>query len=229
MQCIKQWYYVENVGFQHDERRYNMTLKELEKKVRYLTDYIAISQLQSKYQQYLFLCMHTEVRSLFAQKTPGVEIEIGSTGVYEGLDAPQRFWCHEKDGPSYPGFLVIHEAVNPVIEINKDGTRAKGLWWSPGLYTALVDGKLVPEWEYGRYIMEYVKEDGEWKILKCKWRRTFAATYEGKGWVEGPIIHQKYPGYRPRPEPDKPTTYDKPYVIDEAITFGPPPPDPYNE
>lgn len=37
--------------------------------------------------------------------------------------------------------MVIYTAINPVIEINKDGTRAKAVWLSPGIINFPIDAK----------------------------------------------------------------------------------------
>lgn len=208
-----------------------MTKKEMEARLRYLEDYLAIWKLQSTYQHYHHQCMWTKIPSLFAKKTPGVEIWLSDKGVLEGSDAPQRYFDgvvgKGKDGPPFPGWLGLHTAVNPVIEINKDGNRAKALWQSPGLMTFPTEGKLTACWWYGRYDMEYAKEDDEWKILKLKWRQTFATHYD-KGWVEQSLPSHKgeFAFLTDRPVPPG---YYEPYSADKSIVFGPPPPEPYDE
>ncbi|MFC1533264.1 nuclear transport factor 2 family protein [Thermodesulfobacteriota bacterium] len=212
-----------------------MPEKDFEAKVNWCTDYLEICQLQSKYAHYLHMCMYDSIPTCFAEKTEGIEIEIDGGGVNEGMDAPRRVFFERmgqgKKGPSpfFPGWIVLHMAVNPVIEINKDGTRAKGLWHSPGLWTKLIDDELVPCWIYGKYVMEYVKEDGEWKFLKLNYRQTFDTPYE-KGWVKHPSFPAGDPMERP-PErrPNRPPTYHRPYDPNALNIFEPPPPEPYDD
>ena len=207
-------------------------LKKLETKINWCVDYIEIEKLQSKYAHYLHMCMYDMIPSLFAEKTEGIAIEIDDRGVFEGPTAPRRVFFERMGrgnrGPSpiFPGFLVLHMAVNPVIEINKDGTRAKGLWHSPGCWVKMIEGEKVAAWIYGKYVMEYVKEDEKWKILKLNYRQTFDTPYD-KGWVKVPSVPIVIPGLPTSTRPDKPTTYHRPYNPESLNIFEPPPPEPY--
>ena len=71
---------------------------------------------------------------------------------------------------------------NPVLQFNKARTRAKGVWHSHGSVTLNRLGQLTSFWCLGKYDMEYVKERGQWKILKLVYRLTYMAQYE-KGWA----------------------------------------------
>lgn len=216
-----------------------MTIKELESEVMRLKeqveelsrakDYLEIWKLMSTYSHLYYVLKRSEIIDLFAQKTPGVVIEIEDSGVYEGLEGVKKVYggfLSEKNH-MYPGFLGVHMTVNPIIEINKKGTRAKGLWHSHGSVTLRMGEKLTSYWCLGKYDMEYVKEDGKWKFLKLIYRLTYMAPYE-KGWVEEPqgasigTAHVKYP-------PDKPSTYHMPYNRYRINVFQPPPPDPYKD
>jgi hypothetical protein len=211
-------------------------LKKLEAKVKWCADYLEIEKLQSKYSHYHHCCMFDMIPTLFAKKTEGIEIEIEGSGVFEGLTAPRRMFFERmgrgKSGPSplYPGWLGLHMTMNPVIEINKDGTRAKGLWHSNGVVVCKHDDKLVATWALGKYVMEYVKEDGEWKILKLNYRQTFMCPYD-KSWLEEPSVPVFLTNGKPpaRLPADKPTTYHKPYSPDRLNVIEPPPPEPYED
>jgi hypothetical protein len=59
--------------------------------------------------------------------------------------------------------------TTPVIEIAGDGKTAKGLWYSPGVNTVgsvTESGKtnMSGEWRMTKYGVDFVKEDGKWKI-----------------------------------------------------------------
>lgn len=70
---------------------------------------------------------------------------------------------------------------------------------------------------------EYIKQNGEWKILAFRWRQIFLCRYD-KGWAEENLE----PGYQVVP-PDMPSTpdYHQPYKTDQVNRFDPPPPEPY--
>jgi hypothetical protein len=215
-----------------------MTLAELEAEVKRLKeqvaenawakDYLEIWKLQSLYAHLYHIGKRKEVVELFAQKTPGVNMEIEDSGVYEGIDSIRRFWTtvFAEKRMVTPGFLAIHMTLNPVIEINKARDRAKGIWHSHGFASMVWDGQLKQFLCLGKYDMEYVKEDGVWKFFKFAYRITFMCPYE-KGWVDQPIVASI--AKSPDNNPDKPTTFFTPYNRDRINVMQPPPPEPYKE
>ena len=215
-----------------------MTMAELEAEVKRLKkqvaegawtkDYVEICQLQSLYAHLYHIGKRQEVAKLFAQKTPGVNMEIEDSGVYEGIESITRFWTtvFAEKRMMTAGFLALHMTVNPVIEINKARTRAKGLWHSHGFASMGGGGYLKQFLCLGKYDMEYVKEDGNWKFFKFAYRLTFMCPYE-KGWVEEPV-GASIAG-SPENIPDKPTTYFMPYSRHRINIMQPPPPEPYND
>jgi SnoaL-like domain len=214
-----------------------MTLQELEAEVIKLRqqvaegarakDYIEIWKLQSRYAHLYYLGKITDIPALFARKTTGVTLEIEDSGVYEGIESISRFWntAFSEKRMKTPGRLAIHMTVNPVIEINKSGTKARGIWHSHGYCSFVKDDSYRQFLCLGKYDMEYVKEDGQWKIFKFVYRITFMCPYE-KGWVEQPI-GASIAG-NPECVPDKPTTYFMPYSRYRINIMEPPPPEPYD-
>ncbi len=212
----------------------SMTLEQLEAEVRELKDQavagqrardeLDIQKVQSLYSHYYQIGRRGDVPSLFAQHTPGVTIEIEDSGVYEGIAGVTRFWNDVFGGnnPLGPGWLAVHMTCNPIIEINRDGTRAKGVWHSHG-FCALGS---VPFICSGKYDMEYVKEDGAWKILTFRYRQIFMSPYH-QGWVEAPSVGSI--AANPRSTPDRPTTFHTPYDPKAVNTYEPPPPAPYED
>jgi len=219
-----------------------MTMEELEAEVIRLKeqvaecarakDYIEIWKLQSTYTQLYHTLRRSEIPNLFAQKTPGVAIELEDGGLYEGLAGIQKVFggILSEKRHNTPGFMGLHMTVNPVIEINKAGTSARGVWYSHGSVSLSREGELTAFWCLGRYDMEYVKEGGHWKFLKLAYRITYMTPYE-KGWIKEPIgvsMGERIARFTDI-EPDKPTTYHVPYSPDGLNEFGPPPPKPYED
>ena len=214
-----------------------MTLEQLEAEVRslkeqvaegaYAKDYLEIWKLQSRYSHLYHIGRRSEIPALFAQKTPGVSLELEDNGVYEGIESVTRCWTELLTDRIEVGHLGLHLTLNPVIEINRDRTRARGVWHSHG-YASLNDGPpLEPLRQYlllGKYDMEYVKEDGQWKFLKLAYRLTFMCPYK-EGWVDEPRASSITDS--PDNKPDKPTTYHMPYSRYRVNVFQPPPPEPY--
>ena len=116
----------------------SMTLEQLEAEVKDLkaqvaenaraSDYLEIWKLQSMYAHLYHIGRRAEIPSLFARKTPGVSLEIEDSGVYEGIEGVERLWgtIFSEKSHMTAGFLAVHMTENPVIEITKAGTRAKG-------------------------------------------------------------------------------------------------------
>jgi hypothetical protein len=212
-----------------------MTLQELEAEVKSLKekvadgaharDYLEIWKLQSLYAHLYYIGKRSEVPGLFARKTPGVNMEIEDSGVYEGIESITRFWNTVfSDKKIGPGHLAIHMTVNPVIEINRDRTRARGIWHSHGYCSFVGDDSYRQFLCLGKYDMEYVKEDGKWKIYKFAYRQAFMCPYE-KGWVEEPVAASL--AASPDNKPDKPTTFYTPYNRHRISNMEPLPPEPY--
>ena len=216
-----------------------MTTEQLEKEIKKLKkqveensrakDYLEIWKLQSTYAHLYHVGRNPEVPGLFAQKTPGVTMEIEDSGVYEGLDSIKRFWTEVFDVERMqrtPGWLAVHMTVNPVIEINKKGTEAKGIWHSHGYVSMVRSDGYAQYLCMGKYIVDYIKEDGQWKFYHFSYRIAFMCPYE-KGWVEQPTDIAI--GDNPINRPDKPTTYHVPYSRDRINTFEPGPFKPYDD
>jgi hypothetical protein len=215
-----------------------MTLQELEAEVKKLKaqvaegartkDYIEIWKLQSRYAHLYHIGRMSEVPALFAQKTPGVTMEIEDSGVYDGIESVTRFWNTVFSDRKFrsPGNLALHMTVNPVIEINRAGTRARGIWHSHGFCSFVGLGAFKQFLCLGKYDMEYVKEDSEWKFFKFVYRLTFMCPYE-KGWVEEPVAASI--AGNPDNIPDKPTTYFMPYSRYRINVMLPAPPEPYDD
>ena len=215
-----------------------MTMVEMEKEIKKLKemaeegarakDYIEIWKVQSMYSHLYHIGRMSQIPGLFAQKTRGVSIEIEDSGVYEGLKGVTRFWnsVFSDDKFRHAGHLALHMTVNPIIEINKDRTKARGIWHSHGYASMGMGGAPKQFLCLGKYDMEYVKEDGAWKILKFIYRQTFMCSYE-KGWVEEPVTASI--AGSPDNKPDKPITSYMPYSRYRINIMEPPPPEPYKD
>ena len=200
-------------------------LKALAAEGAYAKDYLEIWKLQSMYSHLYHVGRRRDVPGLFAQKTPGVTMEMEDSGVYEGIESVTDFWnTLFDDAKIEAGHLAIHMTVNPVIEIDRARTRAKGLWHSHGYCSFAVEGVFKQFLCLGKYDMEYVKEDGAWKILKFAYRQTFMCPYE-EGWVKEPVAASI--AGSPDNHPDRPSTYYMPYSRYRINVFEPPPPEPF--
>ena len=178
-----------------------MNLEELYTKVKHLEELEEIKKLQCKYQYWLFKQDYEKiVERCFAQQTPGISMEASDSGVYKGNVGIKRFFLETMGAlRKQPGGFTIHMAVGPVIEIAKDGKTARGIWFSPGCGGTL--------WVWGVYMVDYVKEDGEWKFWHMIFSPFFRTPYD-KGWSEVPVSGTLRTGLEDGP-PSRWNPYDK--------------------
>jgi hypothetical protein len=91
--------------------------------------------------------------------------------VQKSLDAISKIYPEIENIPENLGAgtgYTIHTQTTPIIEVAGDGKTAKGLWYSPGIATntMIKNGKAETggNWFFEKYAIDFVKEDGEWKI-----------------------------------------------------------------
>lgn len=118
------------------------------------------------------------------------------------------------------GFLAVYRTGSPVTKINKTGTRAEGIWHFHGFTSLRIEGGITPFLCLDKYDMEYVKGDGQWKILKFAYRLTFMTPNE-KGWIKETMV-ASIAGSSAN-IPDKPTPYPMPYSLYRINIMQPPP------
>jgi hypothetical protein len=213
-----------------------------------------IQNVMSMHEYYHAACMHKEeVDAIWAQKTPGVAFEEAAiNGRYVGLEAIKGFYVEFfgrflktvlrevreifpqlKDDPENElafGVQILHTLTTPVIEVAGDGKTAKAVWLSPGHITLPMRGKLQAFWHWDRYAVDFVKEDGKWKIWHMFVGKDFSTPYE-KSWVEAAL--DSTPGIQldvlpDFPKPNAPSL--KPYggySPFKVAQFEPIPPVPY--
>jgi hypothetical protein len=180
-------------------------MQNLLARVEYLEDQLEIQQLQSRYIHYLFKQRFDRiVDECFAQKLPNVSVEFSDSGVYRGLDSVRALYRSFEVTKKIPGFFILHMTVNPVIEIAKDGLSARSHWLSPG--AAGTDSSA--SWIWGPFYVDYVKEDGSWKIAHSNLVPVFRNRYE-TSWAQAPD-HGTVRGVLAA-QPDEPSTLYNPY------------------
>lgn len=233
-----------NQGLEHENER--------------LQDINKLQNLMSK-EAYLFEAhLHEERLKLVAQKTPGVTIEWGLRGVFEGFEGARRTMIEIEQSfershgagmrKAFPdvdfssdtaGMLETQLVGTPVIEVAADGKTARGVWVSLMAIgkTHEEDPKPKAQWLWWKSAVDFVKEDGEWKIWHYLKNPLFLAPYD-KDWVENslslppvpaPGTSKGLPGSHGG-NPNRPPTrlYD-PYRITREPKYEPRPPEPYEK
>lgn len=97
---------------------------------------------------------------------------------------PEKLGAKAPDEIYGAGSLSVDSLSTPVIELAADGQTAKGLWYQGGGGFELTVRGPKAYWNWGRIAVDFIKEDGEWKIwhllivtdIKCE---------TGSSWVNG--------------------------------------------
>lgn len=208
-------------------------VEKQQKEIQRLKDVHEIQNLMGRY-----IYLHEVNRdaefpdTMYARKTPGVSAEVAHAGVYLG-EGIRRMYAPMPgmEGGPMKGGLFTHPLTTPVIEVAGDGQTAKGVWISPG-YETRHDNSDPPKpmgcFVYTKYGVDFVKEDGEWKVWHYHVYRVFMTpwnvpfTDEWEKQMEKEM--GKFGGDR---QPDMPTTVDSPYSVDTVRELVPAPPEPY--
>jgi len=181
------------------------TVQELAARVQRLEDTIEIQSLQSKYIHYLFKQRFDRiVDECFAKNLPDVSVEFSDSGVYRGLESVRALYRSFEVTKTIPGFFILHMTVNPVIEVAKDGLSARSHWLSPGA----AGSDRSAAWIWGPFYVDYVKEDGRWRIAHSNLVPLFRNRYE-TSWAQAPD-HGTVRGVLAA-QPGEPSTLYRPY------------------
>lgn len=133
----------------------------------------AIQNLMGRYNHLGTLRGEGTLADLFALKTEGVSWMTPGGPV--GIEAMRRRFADPDEVPT-PGILHIHAMLSPVIEVAGDGRTAKGVWDSFGPTISGPDD--VGGWLWLKYGVDFVKEDGVWKIWHLRAYPIFSTKYD---------------------------------------------------
>lgn len=122
---------------------------------------------------------------LFALTMPDVSMEVSQWGKYVGRDAIIAMQRIFSTAP-LNGVMWNHHVDSPIIEIAGDGKTARGLFFSPGTEAHRelnTDGEVHAYWCFGKYTVDFIKENGVWKIWHLHWWRLVRNSFD-RSWVE---------------------------------------------
>jgi hypothetical protein len=181
-------------------------VSQLASRVQRLEDMLAIQKLQAKYANYLFLQRYDRIfPELYAQHDPDVSVEFSDSGVYRGPASVAGLYAAFDVTREIPGFFLMHMTVDPYIVIAADGQSARSQWLSPGI----TGSNSSAGWVFGPYYVDYVKEDGGWRILHSNLAALVRTSFE-TSWAKA-TDNGTVRGVLPV-EPDGPSTLYRPYA-----------------
>lgn len=159
-----------------------------EERIRRVWDVIEIKNVMARHAYYHSYNQHdTELDEIWVREPEHRKTaSFGQSWGYQvGMDlirrnyAEQNISDHQEDLDAmiskYPdienkpenlglGQMLMHELTSPYIEIAADGQTAQGLWYSPGQMAIAHPEGVDAIWMFERYGVDFVKEDGQWKI-----------------------------------------------------------------
>ena len=187
-------------------------VKEQQNQLRIFRDIEDIKRLQRAYGYYLENWMAQEVIDCFADG-PDVSLEI-LLGDFIGKEGVKRFfntYFNQKDKPS-PEFLHMVMQLSGIVDVDTDGTTAKGRWYAWGALALPRDDGIHQAYMAGIYAAEYIKQNGKWKIKTLKYHPKISSS-PSNGWVKPERVAPEDAESRSQAPiiPDKPRNYDTRY------------------
>lgn len=179
--------------------------RSMDKKVQRAIDYMEIQNVIAKHTYYYAAQKHwEELDTVWAKNREDISyghnqgIFMGRESVYNyygQMNEDRRKEYLEMISKIYPevenkeenlgvGDLVMHTFTTPDIQIAEDGETAQGVWVSIGLSARVQpDGKPQYGLPWEKFGVDFIKEDGEWKIwhLQIYTEKVFMFTDLGSG------------------------------------------------
>ena len=167
----------------------------------------------------------------FALKTEGVCAEITNLGVYEGAEALKAYYVdYLKETAGQEGCFKLNHICTPVVEVAKDNKTARGMWISLGM-EALKRPDLAGQytdpfcnWAFAVWSIDFIKEDGAWKIWHLTVYDEIRTTYE-KSWSEQAT--EMFPEDPAAPAPSRKSEKNHPFTLSRKPYLHEEPPVPY--
>ena len=159
----------------------------------------------------------------------GEEIRLSSALITKMF--PQELEGKTEDELYGVGMISYLPFESQVIEIADDGQTAKGIWNVRGSTSRLTAAGPVANWIFGWAAVDFVLEDGEWKILNLL--LLYNVDHQcGVGFTEPEKDYEPVPEFAPMaefhlPEPNVPMTVMETFRPDRPRTRSPRCPEPY--
>lgn len=223
-------------------------LAAFEKKAQKALDYGEIQNVFALH-EYYHDAPEEEIEMIFAKKQP--DVSFGQNwGIWVGLESVKAYYHGDSEEdkkrklaairkyyPDLPddikyasaGEAGFHTLTTPLIEIADDGVTAKGMWYTPGYLTFFngETGEHQAVWMFEKYAIDFVKEDGVWKVWHFNVHADFMTPFE-KSWVKSSLEKgERMSGHVPLSPDVPPIGYEDYHVRRVQSMHYPKPPVPY--
>ena len=194
-----------------------MTKKEAQRLLR-AADIIDIQNIMGRYLAYLDQLSFKGIYDLMAKDHPEITYEMVEDGAYVGPENVKEYMMdrdlHFQTNPNQvQGWVGLQNIVSPRIVFSKDGNRAKAQFnqLSPHAMprAPYPSDEHIPTayWFLGKYDNEFIKIDGEWKLLKVHIIAYMRTPYS-EGWIRQADARRIYhPNAKPPQQPSRIYTY----------------------
>lgn len=142
-----------------------------------------IINVASLHEYYHGAWMHKEeLENAWARKADDITW-TNNTDKYIGQKSVWKFYVEDAKQMPTKGMMAYHMLTTPVIEVAGDGKTAKGIFMSFGNVTGATNGVASAQWTQEKYGIDFIKEDGQWKIWHL---RTYVEFYSDvkKSWTD---------------------------------------------
>lgn len=183
------------------EKSVEERILRLEEKAKQSEARIAIADLMGRYAFYCGADLKEKILTDLWTKSDEASLEYGASGVYKERWKVETFYNKK----AVPGKMTTLSFSTPLLEVSQGGERARGLWMAFSTETDAGDlGIAPPDRADGRrallssitpdgrryraeillqkYDVDFVLEDGAWKILHLHVSEYFRCPYD-KDWV----------------------------------------------
>ena len=120
-------------------------------------------------------------------------------GIYDGRKGVER--CYLKDFgdrrdpgklEKLKGVMMLYTVDTPIVTVAEDGETAYGVWTSSGADTWR-EGGAHPQgyWRWGKYAVDFIRENGVWKIWKLRFYPFFLTKYD-ESWTKAPAYDRAF-------------------------------------
>lgn len=166
-------------------------LEEIKKQQERLQALQDCRNLMGMYSYYHTSFRHADYVELWAKREDTC-LEM-PWGIYDGWEGVRRCYIDDHgDRATLPpeelaGGVFMHQMDTEVLVVAEDGQTARGCYITPGHETFTIPtpdgGKAIANWSWGKYAVDFIKEDGVWKLWHMRLYPLYLAPYDG-GWTE---------------------------------------------
>ena len=196
-----------------------MTPFELERALTGRMAARACRNLMGRYCFYRTAMRGEDIMAMWS-KAPDARCEM-PWGVYDGWDSVRRRYVEEQpahgDLEARRGSLVINALSTCAFEVAGDTRTARGIWMCQGVHTEVKDGKADCRWIWTKYGVDFIFEDGQWRIWHLAIYPLIDTPYE-KRWYDNPkLTVESFRGVHPDRKPTARSLWsmhvDNPYPL----------------